>query len=347
MKPRGYPSGALSGTRANPAEGVIVRAFEPRGQQVDTELRFFRRVVRAYRTNLLEEREGTCETRGPSLLLSFPPCSIESVELVPDDRGGFLPPAALAREREPIQPLHVRHWQHNLGEAPIGNAPVSVLLSGETKTSLHIRQGGFSVNCLQVAVCNNYTDRALHGTLELIVPEGWRALPDRLPVVLEPRQHRCWEVAVGVLAGGIRPFHADWRGLIKARLEHEGQTYQDVLEVGGPHTIVWKFMRRRNQLIAVLHNTSLDSIEGSLAVIVPLEAWAADEVGGHSLQRVTPRVQAFSLGPGEKNELRFSVEPRTDPPSCWAVARLAYLGRVDYRPLFDRGGGREEHGLCP
>ena len=60
--------------------------------------------------------------------------SIESLAIVPKPLDKPLAAGPLGLEHEPASAVHFRHWEHNAGEAPLGNSPVAISLHGEVQT---------------------------------------------------------------------------------------------------------------------------------------------------------------------------------------------------------------------
>lgn len=329
VKRHGNPAGAYEGRAPVEDPGITVRLYEATGSPASLRLGWFAPLGEAWQTNLLEERErplAPCGERGTCLCDDVGPFAIKTYNL----RGGA--PAvrgeacSLGRETEPVQPLHIRYWDHNLGEAPLGNAPVSVVLEGAVKTGIHIRQGGVTINTLKVAVCNNYLDQRISGGVELVVPEGWKTVPGHVDYDLGANEH--------VTQAVVLCFTSDRRsGLVKARLAHRGQVYQDVIEVGEAPRIEWEVSRRGGRVEACLKNVGADAIAGGVVLIGPMETWGR-AAAPLALAESSPPVQGFALGPGEEATYRFDLWPllgQPKLPDCWTVVKIFYHGHVDYK----------------
>jgi len=122
-------------------------------------------------------------------------------------------------------------------------------------------------------------------------------------------------------------------GLIKARLEHQGQTYQDVIEVGDAPRIEWSVEAREGRIEARLKNIGEDEIEGGVAIITPVETWGAC-ARPFARADCGPPARGFAIKPGEERAYTFEVTPLAGQdrlPDYWAVVKLFYNGRVDYK----------------
>jgi hypothetical protein len=115
-------------------------------------------------------------------------------------------------------------------------------------------------------------------------------------------------------------------GLIKARIEHEGQIFQDVLNLGNFFKLDWTTEKNANGIVLRIKNPHRQAIEGAVALVTPLEMWAG---GLYSNEPNFPRECGFSIKPNEEIRLQF---PTGDMPAgSWAIARIAYNGSVDYQ----------------
>ncbi|UCH35094.1 MAG: hypothetical protein JSV65_01710, partial [Armatimonadota bacterium] len=329
LKRHGNPTAGFEGAAPVDDPGVTVRLYEALGNGTDACLRWFTPLGAVWETNLLEERQrpvDVCPGSGDCARDHVGRFVIQTYNLrfrPPEVRGE---PCRLGREIEPVQPMHFRHWDHNLGEAPLGYSPVSVVLEGQVRTGIHIRQGGVTTNELTLGVCNNYLDRRIRGRVELVVPEGWKTVPEYVEYDLGPNEHMTRTVLLCFMSG-------QRSGLVKARLTHEGQVYQDVVEVGDAPRIEWDVENLEGRIEARLRNVGDDAIEGGLALITPMEMWGA-AAGDFALAESHSPVRGFALKPGEEATYGFDVAalgPASALPDYWAVVKLFYNGRVDYR----------------
>ena len=333
LKPVGNPTAAF---QASPhdvaADGLLVRFYEAEGKPQKGKLTFFQPLRAARATNLLEEPGDEAKVLdGTSVALAAGGFAIESVAIVPElpDK----PPASgrLGPEHEPGPVVHFRHWQHNTGAGPLGYSPVGLCLRGRVSTAAHVRQGGVTINTLELGIVNNYTDRHVKGKATLHVGPGWHTLPTEVPYELEPGGQQLTPVLLAF-------DDARRDGWVKARLSHGGQVYQDVLRVGKAPYIEATLRRSREALTVELHNPGVDPLEGFVAAVTPLESWPHRCVGACALGEVEPREHPFAVPPGKTATVEFAVRVRdeealTRPDSIWAVLKVACNGMVDYIPI--------------
>jgi hypothetical protein len=325
LKPRGNPTAGLEGEEPEAAREFVLRMYEATGAPVEARITLPAPITECMRTNLLEEDEGAAPFDGQTCTIPLGPFAIETVacSLVPPAvRGDFEP---LGAEQERVQPVHFRYWEHNAGASHMGNSPVEISIHGLVRTGIHIRQGGVTVNTIQLAIANDYVDRRILGVAHIVVPEGWEAVPNRVEYNLEPGEHQLTPILIA--------FHSRRRkGVIKARLEHEGQVYQDVIEVGEPGRLDLTVRREGAAVEAEVTNPTEDEAEGTLTFITPLETWGRQLAGAFSLFECRDYVRPVSLRPGESARFRLAFTGKApNAKDWWVVARLAHNGQVNYK----------------
>jgi hypothetical protein len=232
--------------------------------------------------------------------------------------------------KELIQPVFSRYWMHNMGAAPIGNDAVKVSLRpveqmGNLSTFAWedpYNQGGITTNAVRVQVVNNYQDRKISGEVTLEVPEGWRIVPEKIAYEIEPNGSFVKDVVVLSFPVKKNLEFERASGFVKAGIEHDGQIFQDVLQVGKPYKLEWRTEQTANGVEVFVKNPYRQTIEGAIALITPPETWAITEPN-------FPREQGFSVPPNEEISLKF--ETGVLPDGTWKIARLVYNGNVDYK----------------
>ncbi len=330
LKPFGNPAAGFSGSAAGTHEGIIVRGYEGSGKSQKGRLCLWKSLAGAEETNLLEESDGRANVSDGALALEVRPFEIKTFRLLPGEKPEGKSLASLGPEVEPGV-VYARHWMHNEGPCPIGNSAANIVLRGNVAVQGHVAQGGVSVNQLNVAVVNNYVDQRLSGRVTILAPAGWRLVPDGFDFDIVPNSHLSRDVML------VFPPNPPDGGLIKARLEHGGQTVQDVLEVGRVPGLSWEVENQWTRFLIRLANPLTQEVEGRVWIVSPVETWPRSAVGGQSMLEISPRMEAFSLPAGGTREIVFEVKSRFSAEQLrkgiWAVAKLAYNGRVEYRPV--------------
>lgn len=338
VKPAGSPLARGSVAPADPANGVVVRMHEVNGRPVRAHLHGPR--VHGPRAWTEGARADVLETPGEHLPLSpgtgggleadLTGFEVATVLATPDRARRSDGPGVDAHE--PAQPVHTRYWLHNSGPAPRGNLPVAVYLS---PTALTASEGRPVTATIRVS--SELTDAPVSGTVALAAPPGWSVVPAELPYALGPGGFTLAEVTVTP-----PPEAAPGRHWLAARLDHGGQTYEDVvaLDVPGPvpegepdgrtgPTLVTglgveRVTVRRGERVRVpvtVRNTTRGPVNGTLWAVSSWGTWAG----------VAPGCQGFTVASGERAECVIEVDGGAVPPgSYWLMAKVAWHGNVAY-----------------
>ena len=330
LKPAQNPTAGFESKEVDVSKGIIARFYEAEGKHCDGKMKFFRTINGALSANLVDETQHEVPVNRGSVETHIMPFSVESLCLLPKKPKRKVKLVDLGRNREEAGVLHFKHWQHNAGDAPIGYSPVGISLSGDIEEKIHIRQGGVTVSEIRLGVTNNYIDRTISGRVTFEVPPEWRTVPDSVYYKIEPKGQLFTPVLVT-----LGTWYGKRKGIVKARLQHDGQVYQDVIEVGGASLLAWSVGKDGKRIWAQIENVNNDVIEGNVAMITSIEGWPVDEIGHYSMFELTPRERWFSLSSHEKRRFEFEIRCRDkdfvhSPWTHWIVAKLAYNGRVDY-----------------
>jgi hypothetical protein len=237
--------------------------------------------------------------------------------------------------KELVQPVFSRYWMHNTGAAPIGNDAVKISLRrveqmNELSTFAYddkYNQGGTTTTTVRVQIVNNYQDRNYKGEVVLEAPEDWRIVPDKLSFDIAPNGSFVKDVVI--VAFPVKKGE-EWErasGLIKARIENEQQIFQDVLQIGKSFQLDWTTEKDASGAVTVrIKNPHRQAIEGAVALIKPLEAWA----GNLYLSDPNAALEIGFSVPA-RGEITLNFPAASEPAGTWAIARIAYNGFVDYK----------------
>ncbi len=314
---------------------IIFRYYESEGKKNSSQVNLGFDVSSRAGINLLENRtkipEITLHTNR-SFGISADSFEIETEQIkLKKVQQNFQP---IDTTKEPIQPVFSRYWMHNMGAAPIGNDAVKVSLRPvEQMGNLSsfawedpYNQGGITTNTIRVQVVNNYQDRKISGEITLEVPEDWRVVPDKIAYEIEPNGSFVKDVVVMAFPVKRNLEFERASGLVKARIEHDKQIFQDVLQVGKPYKLEWRTVQTANGVEVFVKNPYRQTIEGAVALITPPETWAG---GIYSNEPQFQREQGFSVPPNSEISLKF--ETGVLPEGSWKIARIAYNGNIDYK----------------
>ncbi len=320
LKAEGYPLAAFD-SPPDRVERLALRFYEPLGRQCRVRLSTAWGIEAAWRANMLEEPQRELKPRDGRLSLRAGGFAIETL-LIKPGQAPQAGPAQLGPKAEPIQPVYFKHWEHNNGAAPIGYAPLGINLRAiDLRTDTHVRQGGWTVNRIGVALVNN-TSEQIEGVVRFVVPDGWRVEPAELPFTIGPRASG-WLPVTLLFESDLR------RGAVRAQVEYEGQTYEAVLEVGEPAQIDWQIRRTARGAQVIARTDYPHPIDAEVTVVVPHELWGRI-VEGAEMGLVEPRKAKLTVQPGKPARLNIQVAAEAD---AWLTVKLAYHGRVDYKQI--------------
>ncbi|NPV46701.1 MAG: hypothetical protein HPY69_07070 [Armatimonadetes bacterium] len=322
LKPTGYHLARGEAPPGPEERTYALRVYEPTGQPAELQIEWAGGLLSAQRANALEEPRTDLELHESLARASLNGFEIATCLLTP--RRSRRAPLPALPDDVPLPPetergiVPARYWLHNVGEAPLGFVPVALTLTGDVQLDTHVKHGGYTVNQLTVGVANNTPEMA-RGAVRLLVGDGWRVEPAMVRFSVPPRGGK--EYPVTLL------FETDRRdGLVRAQLDWDGQTFEDTIVVGQPPAPRWKAKLGKERVRVTVTNPGVDDLNADLYLIAPHEAWR--EVG--------PRRQVISLAAGESQAYDFPLRPSSgrDQRDLWLVVKLAYWGRVEYRPVW-------------
>jgi hypothetical protein len=195
LKPGGLPQARMAGMDLDPAGGVAMRLYESSGRPTQATIRTRWPILSATRTDLLEQNGEPMPVSGSSLDVRLEPYEIVTIAATvaagADAESGAV---GLAPRGEVAQPVYADYWLHNKGAAPMGYQSVTV----QMKPSFASGDGPFHV---PVVVASERTDGPTAGSVELIVPPGWEAMPSERLYRLAPGAHLAFDASVRPAAG--------------------------------------------------------------------------------------------------------------------------------------------------
>ena len=334
MKPFGNPVAAFQRTQAsNAAEGITLRLYDTEGRDTNARITFAGGMSRAWLSNLLEEESRVLPIRENGLDVPVPPFSIETVGFVPNAPGPKTGRRVLGPEAETVQPVWVRSWEHDAESLPMGYGAVTCTLGRDVREEEDGRTLRVKVNAV-----NDYTDAGIAVTASVSVPPGWQVSPCAVAFELAALGHDTKELRI------TRPA-PDAPGQVKLRYEFDGQTFQDVLEIGEAFDLAMEAAHEEGEIVVRLTNPSREDIDGEVALVAPLEAWPARAAGEYSLVSITPRNQGVTVAAQSTAAVRFKVTGSALGGSArlhsyWAVAKLMCNGRIALARCEQRPGRR-------
>lgn len=312
--------------------GITIRFYEPRGKTAIGHLKFGFDVDRFARTNLLEEKEKESRVEGNEIRWPIGPFSVETIYIHPMVSDKKMPAKDLGPWKEPVEPVYVRSWEHDAGTLPFGYNTVVASISRQVDVYPDERDIGLTLN-----VVNNYIDSQVSGKLRLLVPEGWKVSQSEFEYTLTAQDYASFKVK-------IRKPSVAAQGQVRLLYEHEGQIFEDILEIGGMITPEFIMKKTEEGIVGIIKNPSKELIEGELAIASPIETWPKSVVGDFSMVDIYPRTCKVSVPAGETKEFLFEVNPHTTPEvhtSWWAVGKLMLNGRIYMKAVKEPGKNRK------
>lgn len=328
FKLTGYPMASLRGHHGDVYErGLTIRGFEPHGVTANTKLSFGFDARGACSVDLLDENPQPLPCGKNTLNITAPSHSIETFTVMPAENADRIGAAVLGAEKELVQPVYIRSWEHDLGTMPIGYLAMTGVIDRK------VRVLDETTFCVDIHLVNNRPDTSAAGHAVLRVPEGWEADTQTVDYDLAPGDY----ISVPVR---IKKPDADAQGLILLGYADDGQEFEDVFEVGcfKPEVSMEIYDER---IVVTVTNLTAVTLSGELALATPVETWS---VGGHNpfaFADIGPRTMKVAIGPGEQRDYAFAVTPMDFDmfPAYYAVAKLMVNGRL-YFAYADRRGPR-------
>ncbi|NLP11310.1 hypothetical protein GX408_13020 [bacterium] len=318
------------------ANGVVLRFYETHGQHSRISIQTSFDLKKAESVNLMERQAKPLAAQIHSVDIALPANSIETLLLTP---AGKKPAAADVSATGGAAPAFVRFWEHNEGAAPTGYLPVSVRL---LNVADDIPRSAKLVRRIQVAITNDYVDAPVSGVAKIEAPAGFRSIPPEIAYVVPANSEKIYDVVLVTESAALTP------GFIKASIEQEGQVLYDILELNLPakafgHAgknsspgikLEWQVTQGKDNLTITLKNTFNQTVSGEITLIAPCESWGMALVNPICHTELSPWQRSFSLPSGEKASFSFKLQREhglaAEEITTWAVAKLTYLGYVEY-----------------
>jgi alpha-mannosidase len=350
IKPAGNPVAQFESGLSDARQGIIVRAYDSSGRGSSGRLSIGESVDSAFTATMMEEDIEGVDVVDGTVDWKLDPFAIETLRLMPGSSewpslgAGMLPSGntELGTWVGAVQPVWCRYWKHNAGAHPIGYMPVGIYMDG--KLEMENEGGGHpTVGRLRVWIVNNRTDESISGTAEIIAPERWTVLPTSIPYDIPPRGHMMTDITVAYSVN-------ERTGLIKARMLHEEQVYQDVVEVGRDSRVdlgdadsswrndtsvikerepEWRARRDGDEVVVTVHNPWWEPLDAELVLTTPMETWGS-LVGEHRLCDIGPAHAGMTIAPRGESTARFAVS-NEGGATYWAWVKLMCNGKADYK----------------
>lgn len=326
-------------TATDVSNGIILRLYETGGQEKEIAIRSDFVIKKAEKVNLMERKPERVTFTKDLIKTNIGPNAIETFSLSLEGSGKLTNKPA-----EKGISVYAPYWQHNDGAAPTGYLPVSVKILGKLK-SFGVSKFPENVQQIKVAVVNDFTDAPVNGKLRIETPPGLRAVPAEIDYQVDANSESFYPVAIIPKSTTSEP------GFIIATIEHGGTSIYDVMEYNMPEKrfghnfsknqevagLSWDIHENDGEIEMIISNPFTQSVKGSIAIIGPVETWGLEEVNPACLTDVSPWKQVFEVPALGTKKLIFKVHSDNGEElkenEIWLVAKLAYFGYVDYKPV--------------
>ena len=336
LKAAGNPLAGGSAVPVDPGT-VALRLVETTGNSTRVAIGSELGKVRALQlADLLETPlDKSASRKGSVDLHGYQVATVRARLEVPKLVGG---PSQLAPQSEAAQPLYARYWLHNRGPAPLGGLPAVAHLHPQSATA----EPGDEV-VLRLTAAIDCSDAPLSGTVTVVCPEGWKAIPAELPFTLCPGEHVEADVALAIPARaqpGPYPVRAQLCITDAEAPEAWRQVVEDicVVQVGARHEAELVYLAKGPSdppdiAVAAGDTARLTVTVGSHACAeLALEAHLISPWG--TWEWIGPAALGAALPARGTVELGFDVAPPAwlEPGQWWALVRIGCAGRLLYSP---------------
>ncbi len=321
--------------KTSPANGIVIRLYEPLGKAETVQVSADPDITGVQKVNLMERKGKGMIFTPEGFRFSMTPYAIETflvkVKTQPEQKdAGYNP--------EPGHPVYVKFWEHNEGAAPLGYNPVNVRIM--PAPGLGAEVPGKNVRQIRIAVTNDFTDGAVSGTVHIETPPGLRAVPAVFEYEVPAGGERFYPVTVilegqaeaGFIRASIDYDHVQLFDVLEFRLPEKEFGHAEIREPGVKR-IDWQVKHEQDQVIIDLSNPFSQSVDGSIALIGPVETWGDCPENPVGLIDVKPWKRNFHLPAKGNLKLSFDIHnlPGRSDDDFWLVAKLSYFGYLDYK----------------
>ena len=239
---------------------------------------------------------------------------------------------------EAAQPLYARYWLHNRGPAPLGGLPAVAHLHPQSATA----EPGDEV-VLRLTAVSDCSDAPLSGTVAVVCPDGWQAIPAELPFTLGPAEHVETDVVLAI-PGRAQPGPYPVRAQLCVTDAGDNPAPEAWRQVVEDVCVVQVGARREAELVYLLDNPADIALAAGdtagLTVTVGSHARAELALEAHLIspwgtwEWIGPAALGAALPACGTVELGFDVAPPAwlETGQWWALVRIGCAGRLLYSP---------------
>ena len=326
IKAGGYPLAQMKANFGSIFErGLCVRGFEPNGVDAAARISFDFDIGAVQGTDLLDEDAKAVPSGKRSFTINAPSHSIETFAVAVPDTLPKIGNAKLGIEAEPVEPVYIRTWEHDLGSMPLG------YLSFAGAISKKVKRIDDQTYQFTVFFANNHPDAAAEGSAQLLLPEGFTASMESFDYAVAPEGLQTFEVTVTKPA-------PESEGILRLRYTDDSQAFEDVYEFGCFKPEV-TLKIEEGKVVAAVYNRTAERLNGELSLATPYETWEYGLHNRSAMGNIGPRTLGVDVPANAAAEYVFEADV-PEGVSYWAAAKLMVNGRILFGYAEQRG---EQH----
>jgi len=314
IKAGGYPMAQMKANHGSIFErGLTIRGFEAHGLDTRARFKFDFAIGKVQSTDLLDENAVPVKSAKQSFTAGIPAHSIETYQVEIPDTFEKIGSAELGLNAEPVQPVYLRPWEHDLGTMPMG------YMEFVGAIGRRVEQLSDTAYKFTVFFANNHPDASVTGTARLVLPKGFTADMTSFDYDVEPRGLQKFAVTV------TKP-SAQAQGILRLLTSDDSQDFEDIYEFGG---FVPELSLRigGDTITAEVTNRTTERLNGELSIATPYETWQYGLHNRSALGSISPRTLKVDVGAGETKKYVFQTD-MPDGVAFWAAAKLMVNGRI-------------------
>ena len=314
IKAGGYPMAQMKANHGGIHErGLTIRGFEAHGMDTQARIKFDFDIGKVQATDLLDENAQPVHGGKRAFTANIPAHSIETFQVELPDTLPKIGAAQLGLNAEPVQPVYLRPWEHDLGTMPMG------YLEFVGAIGRRVEQLSGTSYKFTVFFANNHPDASVAGTAKLLLPAGFTADMTAFNYNVEPRGLQTFEVTVTKPA-------ADAQGILRLLTSDGGQDFEDIYEFGCFKPDITLCIEG-GKIIADVANRTAERLGGELSLATPYETWEYGLHNRSAMGNIGPRTLKVDVAANASAQYTFEADVPEDV-AFWAAAKLMVNGRI-------------------
>jgi len=322
LKAGKYPSASFTAQDEEfISRGIAVRYFETKGKKGKTGLKFGFDVENPRITNLLEDAEKKIRTDGRKINIPAEAHAIDTIIFITHKLAECPNKIVLGAEKEMVEPVCARSWEHSMGSPPMGFLSAAGLIGREIKHLNPLQDELF------ISMANNHKDKRIWGKMTLELPDGIVADSTEFVYNLEPMEAKEFPVIFTKKAENTF-------GVVYLHYADNGHDFYDFLEFGGIVKPESTFEFSDTGVKLTVRNTTGQHLIGMAQVTSPVETFDLQGLSAIERNTLSPWCFKLDLKPGETAVYESEIKDLEDINTClWVVAKIITNGSLEYIQL--------------